>query len=319
MKWGLVILGYIVIIQFLHEEWKLLTATQSLGNMDHCFITAFYDIGRGEWENNPFKRTNTKYFDYFERFVRFPQPLLIFIDETLLENVTNLVATHRQGILTWIIPINETFLLENMRMWSLIEKEKEIMSSPKYQMMIKHRIHHPEHNNPRYTLINHAKVDFMIYGIHWLENKNFHFKRYSWIDFGYFHETYFRPKSFTLHLDELLPNQNITYFIMGDLNEAYANPFYILVKAPDLVTGGFFSGTKSVLEEYRDEYFKAVKIHQDFFGIANDDQDIISYIYYNQWNRFNFIRVSSYKHAFLYLCDYLPDKVNNDSIPPVRN
>ncbi len=289
------------------ENW-IIIGNESFNPQQHCFVSAFFDIGRGSWKSK-FTRSVDRYFLYFDRFVAFPEPLVVFMDEQHVDRLVEVVQLSRPNYLTIIIPITENFLVTHIWSWSLLPREREIMNSPAYKAKIAHRISHPEHHNPRYTLINHAKIDFVNYVIEEFPKvfpKRFHpiegVNRYSWIDFGYLHDISYIPKKNYLHLEMLSPS-NITYFIMSEMHEKYADPEFILAHAPDLVTGGFFSGTIPVLEEFQKQYHTALLDHQKM-NIANDDQDMIPFIYYKKWDRFTFIQVNSFKHALLYLCDY---------------
>jgi hypothetical protein len=360
---------------------------------DHCFITAFFDIGRAKWVNNPFQRSNEKYIEHFRRFLtlKYDDPLIIFIDNSMLNPVTQLIKEYRSHYYTLIIPINERFLEQHIWAWKQLEKETSIMNSEQYKQLIAHRIHHPEHHNPKYTLVNHAKIDFVVWALDMVKQKHQmlrmlgkqgsqvkngdgmknkeEFERYSWIDFGYLHQLHYLPQtqchsslipdygseltplrpvepptalksaSYTNsssvasvsasamkdaspyhhypryhslpYLDEL-PLNKITYFIMAEMSEVYADPYYIAKAAPDLTTGGFFSGSPQILREYQEVYHITVLEHQEM-NIANDDQDLIPWIYYKkskqteEWNHLNFIRVRSFKHALLYLSELIVD------------
>lgn len=286
----------------------------------HCFVTAFIDMKRDFW-NGTLKRTNLEYLSRFRRLISLREAIVIFIDDTLLSEVNKIVSENRpHGVYTLIIPINKKFLYENIFAWRLINREKEIMESSQFRLLLPPHLRHlPEHNIPEYTIMNHAKIDFVNYVISYIhapivsEKKeslsgynNQQYEHYSWIDFGYLHRNTLIPKNpFRTHL---LSNNTITYMVLDKLNKKDGDPMYSLLNPSEKVTGGFFTGTIPLLEEYQKRYHKALLSYQDF-NISNDDQAIIPYIYYNHFNNFTFIRVASYKHCLIYFCDGITERV----------
>jgi hypothetical protein len=169
------------------------------------------DMKRDFW-NGTLERTNREYLSRFRRLIRLREPLVVFIDDTLLKDVNTIVYENRSpDIYTLIIPINRMFLYKNIYAWSLINREKEIMESVQYtSLLLPHLRHLPEHNIPEYTIMNHAKIDFVNYVISHIYNEQY--ERYSWIDFGYLHQNNLVPKS-PFHSD-LLSNNTITYMVL---------------------------------------------------------------------------------------------------------
>ena len=78
-------------------------------------------------------RGNDEYLTRFKRLVRLPEPMVIFIDGTLLSEISKIVSELRpHGIYTLIIPINNYFLIHNIYAWKLLEREKEIIINRYY-------------------------------------------------------------------------------------------------------------------------------------------------------------------------------------------
>jgi hypothetical protein len=169
------------------------------------------DMKRDFW-NGTLERTNREYLSRFRRLIRLREPLVVFIDDTLLKDVNTIVYENRSpDIYTLIIPINRMFLYENIYAWSLINREKEIMESVQYtSLLLPHLRHLPEHNIPEYTIMNHAKIDFVNYVISHIYNEQY--ERYSWIDFGYLHQNNLVPKN--PFRSDLLSNNTITYMVL---------------------------------------------------------------------------------------------------------
>ena len=98
-----------------------------------------------------------------------------------------------------------------------------------------------EHTVPEYTLINHAKVDFVNFAITHL-HRHHHpgphadafagprllYRRYSWIDFGYLHGEQYRPQGpFRAHV---LAPHTVTYMTLRPLEPADADPYRMLAQ-----------------------------------------------------------------------------------------
>jgi len=214
----------------------------------HCFVTAFMDMKRDFW-NGTLERTNREYLSRFRRLMRLREPLVVFIDDTLLKEVNTIVYEDRPpGVYTLIIPIDRMFLYENIYSWSLINREKEIMESIQYRSLLPPHLRHlPEHNIPEYTLMNHAKIDFINYVISHIHNEQY--DRYVWIDFGYLHQDNLVPKK--PFRTDFLSNNTITYMALKRPTRKDGDPFHSLLHPSQTVTGGFFTGTIILLKNYQ--------------------------------------------------------------------
>ena len=193
--------------------------------------------------------------------------MVILIDDRHLLQVTQLVLDLRpRTIYTAIVPINSSFLGRYVHAWSLLERERDLMVSDAYLRQVPPSLRHlPEHTVPSYTLINHAKIDFIMFVINHLHGRqNNHgsrghsnnniikkptvenpglspasesprYQRYSWIDFGYLHADHFMPQGpFRPHL---LSPDNITYMTLrplGDNDDDITYPYLAVLSCPNL-------------------------------------------------------------------------------------
>ena len=176
------------------------------------------------------------------------EPLVIFIDDRHLQQVTQIIMeTRPRTLYTAIVPINTSFLVKYIHAWSLLPRERELMTSDVYLRQVPLSLRHlPEHTVPSYTLINHAKIDFVMFVIIHLHGRHDHshghsnhngsthqhttrdavggwlsstqrYDRYSWIDFGYLHADHLMPQGpFRPHL---LAPSNITYMTLRPLGK----------------------------------------------------------------------------------------------------
>ena len=166
-----------------------------------------------------------------------------------------------------IIPISEEYLHQHSILWQRFDREKEIMESEYYQNIIRHRIHHPEHCVPKYTLINHCKIDLMSIAIDTLPIYNY----FCWVDFGYCHDNAPLPEH-SLDVNKL--NKDcVNYTLIHPIQEEDKDIMYTLVNAPFNIGGFFFFGNKSRLKEYQALYHV---VHENFQaqGLVDDDQHL---------------------------------------------
>ena len=183
------------------------------------------------------------------------EPLVILIDDRHLPQVAQIVLELRpRALYTVIVPINASFLAKYIHAWSLLERERSLMASEAYLQQVPLSLRHlPEHTVPSYTLINHAKIDFVMFVITHMHGKHgrghnnnnnnnnnvitkptvsdpgllssasalssvsVRYQRYSWIDFGYLHADHLMPQGpFRPHL---LASDNITYMTLRPLGD----------------------------------------------------------------------------------------------------
>src|SRR5437764_784195 len=125
-----------------------------------CYVTAFLDINRDDWST--FSRSFDDYLESFTPYINLFEnnkdyKLVVYIDKKHYNKLLDLCIVDN----IYVYPIDEEFLLQNSILWQRLPLETEIITSEKYKTEFKHRLQYPENNNPKYTLINHAKVDFV--------------------------------------------------------------------------------------------------------------------------------------------------------------
>lgn len=265
----------------------------------YCLVTAFLDLKRNTWSG--FQRGVDGYLGNFERLLSIGTPLVVYIDEALMDRVLQLVQTTRSKhphVYVEVVPINRQFLQKNIYAWSLLEREKEIMASVAYQQLVGHRQVHPEHSIPEYNMVNHAKIDLVVYTMDVLHQPK-PYDRYGWVDFGYCHNNSVVPRN-PIQLSRL-DGSCITMMTHAPLEQADGDPVYTLQSAPEKVAGGFFMGSRNVLHQYQAAYHKALQeLHAR--GIADDDQALVAYMFYNVFDKIKFVN-AGYRGALRYLCD----------------
>lgn len=246
-----------------------------------CYVTCYLDIRRDLWTH--FHRTVDVYFEHFHPLLRMfvdhpdaPQhDFVVFLDKTMLDRLPQNLPSHVR-----VVPIDEEYLAAHCPLWRRMDREREIMESPAYQSVVRPRIHHPEHHNPKYTLINHCKVDLVWNAVAMVPEAT----HFAWVDFGYCKDPSTVPQNF-LDLSKMNPDK-VNYTVINPIDPAVdGNVQYTLQHAPEKVGGFFFCGSKEALAEYRELYHATHQQLQDD-NVVDDDQHIALLCYLRRPNLF---------------------------------
>lgn len=149
-------------------------------NTEITIVTAFFDIGRGNWsiENGyaeNFERSTEQYFEYFKNLAILKNKIIIFTSE----NFKNKIKEIRGDL-----PIEIVCLDLEKDFKKYLDIISNIMESDFFKETVKHEhLKNPECWSAPYVLINNLKSYFVCQAIH----KGFiHTESAAWIDFGYF-------------------------------------------------------------------------------------------------------------------------------------
>jgi len=251
--------------------------------MNCCYITSYFDINRSQWTT--FSRTFDDYLSYFKPFLtlfdksKTNDNLIVFIDDRHFKKLDDLLTdTHT----IFLIPINQSFLEQNLHCWKTLETERRIMNHPEFKALVGDRITFPECRYPEYTLINHCKIDFISYAI----NSNLTSAKYiAWIDFGFFAKSENIPKTL-LDLSKFNLSR-INYTLINPIDETDNDVYYTLKYAPEKIGGFFFLGRRDILLQYQILYHKSLAdLHSK--NIVDDDQALALYCYFQKRDLFSF-------------------------------
>ena len=267
--------------------------------MSVCYVSTFLDIGRSNWTT--FRRDVQSYFNYFTPYIKlFPKnsssdststtpsdSMIVFIDKRYYDQFTHFVKESSIRA----IPIDTQFMNENIFAWSKLPREREIMSSEDYQEAFRDRLSHPEHSVPEYTLINHAKIDFIVHAMN-LNNSDY----FCWVDFGYFQN----PGTTPLRLLDIrkLSLDKINYQILNPITEKDSDIMYTMTHAPDRIGGFFFFGRRDKLVQYQQLYHQVLEYFQNN-DIADDDQHIALQCYFRNPSLFKFHHLHGWHKALI--------------------
>jgi len=142
-------------------------------------ITAFFDIGRGNWSKDHghpsyLKRTTEKYFDYFSNLSKLDNPIVVFCSSEHVDKIKKI----RKEKSTKIIVIDFQEKFKKCRV-----KIEKIQDSEEFKAKINaDQLKNPEYWSPDYVLVNNLKSYFVKRAITELNLKS---DMIAWVDFGY--------------------------------------------------------------------------------------------------------------------------------------
>ena len=249
-----------------------------------CYISAFYDLGRENWNSfsRSFETYKIRFLPFIDLFSKTDNDnMILFIDEKHYITMKKEIELANSKIK--LIKINKEFL-EQFYSWSKINRERQIMNSENFKKLIYHRRHCPECYIPEYTMINHTKIDFINYVIN---NKLTDKEIFVWVDFGFFSKTELVPKKL---LDtSLFDTSKITYSLINPIEEFDNNKMYTLITAPEKIGGFFFIGNKYAIQQYQILYHKMIDDYHNN-DLCDDDQALAIASYFQNKNLFSFTK-----------------------------
>jgi protein YibB len=149
---------------------------------DITIVTAFFDIGRGNWTPDKglphyLHRTNQTYLQRFGYMAKLENPMVVFTSKEFVSDIRFLRQDRPTDIFT--IDFQDNFK-------ELREKVSRIQQSQDYQSKINPReCRNPEYWNADYVVVNTLKSSFITKAI---ENGVITTDLIAWMDFGYCRE-----------------------------------------------------------------------------------------------------------------------------------
>lgn len=142
-------------------------------------VTAFFDIGRGDWsvdKGHPkyLQRSVEKYLEFFKNLSELDNHIIVFTEKKMVDSILKI----RNGKKTTII----TLSLEK-EFSDYLQKITDIQGSNEFQSIVNaQQINNPEYWSSKYVLITNLKPYFVNKAINDLDLKD---DLLAWIDFGY--------------------------------------------------------------------------------------------------------------------------------------
>jgi len=146
-------------------------------------VTAFYDIGRGEWNN--FSRKTSYYFECFERLCKLKNKIIVFSEKKFKSRFDNIICNIKPDLIVIYEDIFET----NKKLINKIKKTQKILQK---EGGLTYGLTSPEHWCPEYVLLTTLKTYFCCSAIQKISEVD---DIVSWIDFGYVRKEKYLPKS----------------------------------------------------------------------------------------------------------------------------
>lgn len=151
---------------------------------DITIVTAFFDIGRGNW-NQPvhgramphyIPRSTDTYFSYFENLSKIKNDMVIFCGPEHADKIKGIRAKNSPDAKTNVVTVDLSKTTEKLK--PIIDF---IMAQPEYSGLMNDP-HMPEYWNSDYVLVNFLKTDFVnnAYDAGLITTE-----LAAWIDFGY--------------------------------------------------------------------------------------------------------------------------------------
>jgi protein YibB len=149
---------------------------------DITIVTAFFDIGRGDWTPEKglphyLHRTTDTYFERFGHMAKLENPMVVFTSKDLVDRVKFLRQDRPTDILTIDFPNSFNVLREQI---TKIQKDSEYLS--KINPM---QVRNPEYWNADYVIVNALKSSFVNRAI---QSEIIGTDQIAWLDFGYCRE-----------------------------------------------------------------------------------------------------------------------------------
>ena len=142
-------------------------------------VTAFFDIGRGDWTPDKglphyLKRTTDTYLERFGHMAKLENEMVIFTSNDLVDKIKELRGDNPTHIITLDFPNSFSKLRDEVT---------RIQKDPVYQSKIDpSQLKNPEYWNADYVVVNALKSSFVIQA---LKSGAITNQMVAWLDFGY--------------------------------------------------------------------------------------------------------------------------------------
>lgn len=225
-------------------------------------ITAYFDIGRGSMKN--FERTTNDYFDYFTKWAKLKNNLVVFVEnEKLKKEVLNF--REKIGLLdkTTVVVIEDIISLAP-------DIYKNIRKAISNEILLKYRLRpqSPDSNNSLYNYVMILKAWCIAYTANELKVEG----QLAWIDFGFNHGgTVFSLESNFNIMWEYDFGEKITLFNLQPLDD---RPIFDIIFSMDTyIMGSIIIVPDKLASIFWELAQYCTKILSEV-GISDDDQII---------------------------------------------
>lgn len=219
-------------------------------------VTAFFDIGRGDW--NYYNRKTEEYLSHFSNMLSLDTNLIVFTEEKYLD----FISQRRTNLDTLII----------------MKEIKDLYTYERYSDIIisnlsnnRYRENHPnpicpEVTQPLYNILVTNKMKFLEEAVSF---NPFSTEYFFWMDGGYTHST-ISLKDITWDISPLF-NSKFSIMALSAVSPLL-NPRSFFYEYRDPITGGFFGGRREDIRVISEIYYLIMDCIIDSYNITDDDQ-----------------------------------------------
>lgn len=225
-------------------------------------VTAFFDIGRDSWSENPslpsyLHRTTDTYFERFKRLAQLENEMFVFTSPEFIERVIKLRAGKKTNIVAFDFP-GEFAKLRHLISWA--------QQHPDYRKLINPaQIHNPEYWSPDYVLVNLLKSHFAARSAQTATNNML-----AWVDFGYCRTTDTIPD-----IKVWQPNFDPNFIHMFSLKQYNGASLVDIIANNDVyITGPCIVASKELWSQLENDVMTAV-YHLLDQNLIDDDQTFL--------------------------------------------
>jgi len=231
---------------------------------DITIVTAFYDIGRGEWTPDKglphyLQRTTDTYIERFSHMTQMENEMVVFSTPDIIEKLQPLRGDRPTKWVSFDI---------FKKYGDLVETIHKIQKNENYQKMIhpSQRMN-PEYWNPQYVAVNFLKSTVVNVAIkNGFATKNL----VSWLDFGYCRTADKIPSSKKWSYDF-----DVTKMHLFNYKEYDNRPINEIISTNDVyILGAKIVGGRTVWPEFQKTMAKSLSDLIDN-GLVDDDQTIM--------------------------------------------
>ena len=265
-------------------------------------VTAFFDIGRKEFALYP--RTNNEYLEYFEKWARMKNNLIVYTEKKMVEPVKKI--RKKFGLLekTKVIEIENVKTIEP-------EIYKRMVEVSKNEYFLNFRfIKNATSNNAYYDYIMLLKYWFLQDAVQYVDKKC---QMMAWLDFGFNHggKLYTNFEEFAFNWKTELSTKKIHMFCLKEIEDKPI--FHTVQYLTDNLMGAPIISPVALCEELWYLVRRAINSLLDV-GFIDDDQLLLTMAYRINPELFE-LHISDW---FLPLKEYGGSHLTTKEKPPVK-
>lgn len=237
---------------------------------DITVVTAFFDIGRSNWNKTPhgletphyIPRSTESYFSYFENLAKIKNDMVIYCSEEHADQISKIRERNAPEAETTIVPLDFQNSVKHIK--PVIEK---IQKNVEYIKFVNDP-RMPEYWNADYVLVNFLKTEFVVDAY-----KKDYIKTdlAAWLDFGYVRSEKTLPKKGKWSYD--FDPSKMHYFNKKPID--FERPIFDIIRTNDVyIMGCHLVGGKDAWFKHLQQNMQSLASMLNC-GLIDDDQTIL--------------------------------------------